>query len=116
LQEEDVVLQQEYLMAISRSQQAFIKSKLDAIKKREANVVIKEKGLTERETALEEQEKWKKKIIVNTAQKTLKDLKNKFLKERWDYEAYVITAERAILKRKHYNFVAKVKSMQDAID
>jgi hypothetical protein len=51
LHEEDVLLQQEYQMAILRSQQAFIKSKLDAIKKREANVVTKEKELEERETA-----------------------------------------------------------------
>ncbi len=52
LQEEDVVLQQEYHMAISRSQQAFLKSKLDAIKKREANVATKKKELAIRATAL----------------------------------------------------------------
>jgi hypothetical protein len=118
LEEEDVVLQQEYQMAISRSQQAFIKSKLDAIKKREANVVTKEKQLKEREAAVKEQEKWvaDKKIIVNTAQKTLKDLKNKFLKVRWEYEANVITTEKAILKKKRENFTAQVINMQDAID
>ncbi len=45
--------------------------------------------MEEIEAAVKEQEKWvaDRKIIVNTAQKTLKDLKNKFLKERWEYEA-----------------------------
>jgi hypothetical protein len=57
-----------------------------------------------------------KKIIVNTAQKTLKELKNQFLKERWDYEAKVIKSERDIVKRKRDNFTAQIKSMQDAID
>ncbi len=80
MQEEDVVLQQEYHIAISKSQQAFIKSKLDAIKKREANVATKEKELAIRETALKAQEEWvaDQKIIVSTAQKTLKDMKNHF--------------------------------------
>jgi hypothetical protein len=50
------------------------------LNKREANAVTKEKQLEEREAAGKEQEKWvaDKKIIVNTAQKTLKDFKNKF--------------------------------------
>ena len=34
-------------------------------------------------------------------------LKNKFLKERCNYEANVITAERAILKQKRGNFLAQ---------
>jgi hypothetical protein len=116
--EEDVLLQQEYQMAISKSQQAFIKSKLEAIRKREQQIITKERELEDREKALSEQEKWvaDKKIIVNTAQKTLKELKNQFLKERWDYEAKVIKSERDIVKRKRDNFTAQIKSMQDAID
>jgi hypothetical protein len=105
-------------MAISKSQQAFIKSKLEAIRKREQQIITKERELEDREKALSEQEKWvaDKKIIVNTAQKTLKELKNQFLKERWDYEAKVIKSERDIVKRKRDNFTAQIKSMQDAID
>jgi hypothetical protein len=74
--------------------------------------------LEEIETAVKEQEEWvvDKKIIVNSGQKTLKDLKNKFLKERWEYEANVITTESAILKKKRDNFTAQVINMQDAID
>jgi hypothetical protein len=85
-------------MAISRSQQAFIKLKLETIRKREANLITKERELEDREKAVSEQEKWvaDKKIIVNTAQKTLKELKNQFLRERWDYEANVIKSERDI--------------------
>jgi protein gp37 len=116
--EEDVLLQQEYQMAISKSQQAFIKSKLEAIRKREQQIITKVRELEDREKALSEHEKWvaDKKIIVNTAQKTLKDLKNQFLKERWEYEANVIKSEKDVLKRKRDNFVTQVKSMQDAID
>jgi protein gp37 len=105
-------------MAISKSQQAFIKSKLEAIRKREQQIITKERELEDREKALSEREKWvaDKKIIVNTAQKTLKDLKNQFLKERWEYTANVIKSEKDVLKRKRDNFVTQVKSMQDAID
>jgi hypothetical protein len=116
--EEDALLQQEYQMAISRSQQAFKKSKLETIRKREANIITKDRELADREKALSEQEKWvaDKKIIVNTAQKTLKELKNQFLREYWEYEANVIKSERDIVKRKRGNLTAQIKSMQDAMD
>jgi hypothetical protein len=56
------------------------------------------------------------KVILNTAQRSLEDLKNKFLKERWNYEAKVISIEQESLKKKRENFVAQVKILQDSID
>ena len=118
MHEEDVLFQQEYQMAISRSQQEFIKSKLKTIRKRETNIIIRERELEEREKVLREQEKWvaDKQIIVNTAQKTLKELKNQFLRELWEFEANVIKSVRDTLKRERDNFVTQVKSKQDALD
>ena len=44
-----------------------------------------------------------KKIVVNTAMTTLKELKEKFLKERWMEERNVILPEQLTLKRRREN-------------
>jgi hypothetical protein len=44
-----------------------------------------------------------KRIIVNTDMKTLKELKDKFLKERWMEERNVILHEQLSLKRRREN-------------
>jgi hypothetical protein len=95
---DSVSLQEEYQLVMNKSQQQFIQEKLDELKTRETEVISRETRVIKQEEYVAD-----KKIIVNTAMKTLKELKDKFLKERWMEERNVILHEQLSLKRRREN-------------
>ncbi len=97
-EKDSVSLQEEYQLAMNKSLQQFIQEKLDEL-------ITKETELITREACVIKQEEYvaDKKIIVNTAMTTLKELKDKFLKERWMEEQNVILHDQLSLKRRREN-------------